>query len=40
MDDPDTEEEIKTSIKEKLEAQSSDGKIVIRGHVNAIKGIV
>ena len=31
---------IKTSIQKKLTDQSIDGKIVIRGHVNAIKGIV
>ena len=40
LDDPNIEEEIKTSIKKKLEAKSSDGKILISGHVNAIKGIV
>ena len=38
--DRDMVEEIKTEIRKKLEAQSTDGKIVIRGHVNAIKGIV
>ena len=38
--DLDTAEEIKTAVQKKLEAQSTDGKIVIRGHVNAIKGIV
>ena len=40
LDDPSIEEEIKTSIQKKLEAKSSDGKILISGHVNAIKGIV
>ena len=38
--EPDIVESIKTSIQKKLTDQSTDGKIVIRGHVNAIKGIV
>ena len=38
--EPETVESIKTSIKKKLTDQSTDGKIVIHGHVNAIKGIV
>ena len=38
--DPEIVESIKTSIQNKLTDQSIDGKIVIRGHVNAIKGIV
>ena len=40
LDNRDVEKEIKTSIQEKLETMSSNGKIVIQGHVNAIKGIV
>ena len=38
--EPEIVESIKTSIKKKMTDQSIDGKIVIRGHVNAIKGIV
>ena len=38
--EPEIVESIKTSIQKKLTAQSTDGKIVIYGHVNAIKGIV
>lgn len=38
--EPDIVESIKTSIQKKLTDQSTDGKIVIRGHVNAIKGNV
>ena len=38
--EPEVVENIKTSIQKKLTAQSTDGKIVIYGHVNAIKGIV
>ena len=38
--DLNTVEEIKTAVQEKLEGQSTDGKIVISGHVNAIKGVV
>ena len=38
--DPDTVEKIKTSIKNKVSARSSEDPVVIRGHVNAIKGIV
>ena len=38
--EPEIVESIKTSIHTKLTDQSIDGKIVIRGHVNAIKGIV
>lgn len=33
-------EEIKSAVQNKLEARSTDGTIVIRGHVNAIKGVV
>ena len=36
----DTVEIIKSSIKKKVSAQSSDERVVIRGHANAIKGIV
>ena len=38
--DTSTVEKIKTSIKNKVSARSSDDPVVIRGHVNAIKGIV
>ena len=38
--EPEIVESIKTSIQKKLKDQSTDGKIVIHGHVNAIKGIV
>ena len=38
--EPEIVESIKTSIKKNMADQSVDGKIVIRGHVNAIKGIV
>ena len=38
--EPDIVESIKASIQKKLTNQSTDGKILIRGHVNAIKGIV
>ena len=38
--EPEIVESIKTSIQKKLTDQSTDGTIVIRGHVNAIKGIV
>ena len=38
--EPEIVESIKTSIQNKLTDQSTDGTIVIRGHVNAIKGIV
>ena len=40
LDNPRIEAEIKSSIQKKLASQTSDGKIVIRGLVNAIKGIV
>jgi hypothetical protein len=38
--EPEIVESIKTSIQKKMKDQSTDGKIVIHGHVNAIKGIV